>query len=128
MSDRLDEIFNTLEILVNGSNPTDYIMGDEPKMKQRYDAFIEAKQALQSYIDTKIIEARKDVRNEVRAKIEALDKLIMGAGEYHDDPYEYVVPLRHIKEYRAALSKFDLDNPVYKEVLNHRKDENGDSK
>jgi uncharacterized protein YicC (UPF0701 family) len=56
MSDRLDEIFNTLEMLVNGSNPTNYIMGDEPKMKQRYDAFIEAKQALQSYIDSKIIE------------------------------------------------------------------------
>ena len=60
MSDRLDEIFNTLEMLVNGSNPTNYIMGDEPKMKQRYDAFIEAKQALQSYIDSKIIEARLD--------------------------------------------------------------------
>jgi len=52
---------------------------------------------------------------EIKAKIEALDKLIMGAGEYHDDPYEYVVPLRHIKEYRAELSEFDLSQPIFRD-------------
>lgn len=61
---------------------------------------------------------KDDVRNEVKAKIEVLDKLIMGAGEYHDDPTEYVVPLRHIKEYRDNLAEFDLAQPIYRDTPN----------
>lgn len=79
------------------------------------DATEKTKQRLLSWRDTAVREARIDVRGEVKAKIEALDKLIMGAGEYHDDPYEYVVPLRHIKEYKAELLQFDLTQPIYKD-------------
>lgn len=52
---------------------------------------------------------------EIKAKLEALDKLVLGAGEYHDDPYEYVVRLRDIQRYRQALNKFDLTQPVFKD-------------
>ncbi len=58
---------------------------------------------------------------EIKAKLEALDKLAMGAGEYHNDPYEYVVPLRYIREYRASLNKLDLSQPVFKEEQSQTK-------
>jgi hypothetical protein len=58
-----------------------------------------------------------EIRGEIRGKRLALEKMRMGAGEYHDDPYEYVVPLRHIKEYEAELAVFDLDdpNPIFRD-------------
>lgn len=52
---------------------------------------------------------------EIKGKLMALDKLVMGAGEYHDDPYEYTVPLRHIQEYRQQLSQFDLSQPIFRD-------------
>lgn len=84
-------------------------------MTQNYewlDGWDEEKQAIITVLEGEIVKA------EIRAKLQALDKLIMGAGEYHDDPYEYVVPLRHIQNYRAGLRKFDLSQPIFREALN----------
>lgn len=50
---------------------------------------------------------------EISAKIEALGILIMGAGEYHDDPHEYVIRLSDAKKYRSDLMEFDLSQPIY---------------
>ncbi len=70
-------------------------------------------------LDSYIQEQRQQaaIRGEIRGKRLALEKMRMGAGEYHDDPYEYVVPLRHIKEYEAELAVFDLDdpNPIFRD-------------
>lgn len=60
-----------------------------------------------------------DIRAEIRGKRLALEKMRVGAGEFHDDPHEYVVPLRHIKEYEAELATFDLSdpNPIFRDKL-----------
>lgn len=71
---------------------------------------------------------RVEVASEIKGKLLAMDKMIMGAGEYHDDPYEYVVPIRHIKEYRAELSQFDLTQPIFRDKATLQDTAKGDSK
>lgn len=56
-----------------------------------------------------------EVKAEIKAKIKALDKLMLGAGEYHDDPYEYVVRLSDLRNYRLKLGQFDLMQPVFRD-------------
>ena len=60
---------------------------------------------------------KAEVKAEIKGKVAAYNQMIMGAGEYHDDPYRYVVPIEHISEYLAGLMKFDLasSNPIYRE-------------
>lgn len=59
--DSLDKILNWLEMLINGSNPTNYIMGDEPKIKQRLDGFKTTKLALQQWNNRNLIEELKRI-------------------------------------------------------------------
>lgn len=56
-----------------------------------------------------------EIKAEIKGKILALDKLIMGAGEYHDDPYEYVIRLSDARQYRSDLMKFDLSQPIFRD-------------
>lgn len=82
--DALNEIFNRLEILINGSNPTNYIMGDEPAMKQRYDAFIQAKQAMQQLINEELIRELSKIKKLDNVNIQ-LANLMLKTQVYIDE-------------------------------------------
>lgn len=73
------------------------------------DTIYKAKAAIEALVAQEVNKA------EIRGRLHALDKMVLGAGEYHDDPTEYVVPLRHIQQYRQDLNKFDLTQPIYRD-------------
>lgn len=110
-SQELEQILTTLENHV-ASDVTKRIVAHtsatSPKARH-----LEAMQAITKLFDT--YASQREVVAEIKGKLLALDKMIMGAGEYHDDPYEYVVPLRHIRQYRSELNKFGLSQPIFRD-------------
>lgn len=104
----LDEV---LDDLIGGARIDVAALYESQKLPNDYldKHFIKAKSIIAARIEQAVVQA------EIKAKIEVLDKAIMGAGEYHDDPYEYVVPIRHLREYRVGLAQFDLSEPIYRD-------------
>lgn len=76
------------------------------------DDLIQLIEAHTATVAAEAVEAAKPAV-EIAAKIRALNKLIMGAGEYHDDPYEYVIRLKDARQYRSDLMEFDLAEPIF---------------
>lgn len=72
---------------------------------------------LEAYVTTRVKEAEEQaqIKGEIIGKKAAYRKAIMGAGEYHDDPYSYVVPIEHLRQYEAELSQFDLSEPIFRD-------------
>ena len=64
-------------------------------------------------IQSKINEA--EIRGEITGKKLAYQELIMISGEYHNDPYEYVVRKHDIAERLQGLNKFDLSQPIFRD-------------
>lgn len=97
--------------------PNQYVHKSFPTVADQHKVADDAKEELVQLFATYLQAAVRatEPKIEIKAKLQALDKLIMSAGEYHDDPHEYVVPLRHIQEYRANLQQFDLTQPIFKE-------------
>jgi hypothetical protein len=62
------------------------------------------------------IEQEAQIKGEIIGMKKAYRKAIMGAGEYHDDPYSYVVPIEHLRQYEADMTQFDLTQPIFREV------------
>lgn len=56
-----------------------------------------------------------EINAKIRAKKQVLQELIMGSGEYHDDPTEYVVRNSELKERLWVLERFDLNHPIFRE-------------
>lgn len=86
-----------------------------------------AKQAILTHIDTVCREASEQaqIKGEIIGMRKAYRKAIMGAGEYHDDPHSYVVPIEHLEQYEHDLSEFDLKQPIFRDKttqLNPNKD------
>lgn len=87
------------------------IHNDAPKLL--VESVASAKAALLRWRDRAVEEA--SIKSEIKGKIWALDKIIMGAGEYHDDPYEYVVRLSDLHAYRAEFARLDLTQPIFRD-------------
>lgn len=90
--------------------------GDEVRLEHYVDEIMQLFAAQATAAQERAVE-QADIRGEIKGKRLALEKMRMGAGEFHDDPYEYVVPLQHIKQYEAELAVFDLDdpNPIFRD-------------
>lgn len=81
------------------------------------------KEAIDTHTQAEVERATEQaqIKGEIIGKRQAYRKAIMGAGEYHDDPYSYVVPIEHLKEYEAELAEFDLDQPIFRDKNLKRK-------
>jgi hypothetical protein len=118
LKEQIDEvIMDCLNTSFNGGilNPLDHDFKDicVENIMQLFTAYADRR------ADKRVEEA--SIKAEIKGKIEALDKMVMGAGEYHDDPYEYVVRLSDLREYRAKLAQFDLSQPIFRDATHHPK-------